>query len=334
MGKYISLLFVSSLALLLSFPLPAMAEETFTIEAARRSTTITGFTRARASMKLSALVTDRIISVEADVGDTIDKNGIFARFDSTLTELDLESIRTNQEKLRSKIAYLEKEVSRFRTLLESHATAQSQLDSLEQELSQVRLALQATQSEERKLEEILNRHTVKAPAGWQVIARHIEPGEWIAAGTPLADLGDYRTLVVPFAISQEEYLNLQEKQDNLSLLLPERKLQVKARLIRVSPGFDPVTRKLNLELQITSKMENSRGGIRAELALDLLDPGGSLLVPESAIGSRYDASWLTTPSGDKVAVIVLGPGPDPATLRVSASSVNPGDTFLLKSIGE
>ena len=323
------------MVLLASLPPSASCgdNDTFTVEAARRTTTITGFTRARNIMKISSQVTDRLMSVKVDVGDTIGKDGVFARFDSTLTGLDLESTRITQEKLRSQISYLEKEVGRFRTLMESHATAQTRLDALEQELSQARLDLQASIRQEEKLEELIARHTVTAPPGWQVIARHVDPGEWIAAGTPLAELGDYRTLVVPFAVTQEEYSSL-EKNNNISLYLPERKIEVKARSTRVSPGFDQVTRKLNLEMEITSPLENRRGGIRAELPLELPDPAGSLLVPATAISSRYEASWLTRPDGDKVPVIVLGPGSEPGFKRVSADGIEPGDLFLRTPSGE
>lgn len=301
---------------------------TFVARQATTSSSLIGFTRARARIKLISQITDKVVEVRSDIGDLISKDGVFARFDTTLPELDLENIRINQKKIKSRITYLEKEAKRFRILLEKHSTAETRLDALEQELDQAVLSLLELESREKKAAELLDRHTVKATPGWQVINRLVEPGEWVTAGTPLADVGDYRVLTVPFAVSQGEYLWLQKNRNNLNLHLPELNTSVKAQLKHVSPGFDPVTRKMNIELSITSPLKEKRGGIRAELTIDLPDPSGTILVPSTAINSRYEASWLTTAAGDKIKVMVLGPGKSPGISRVASPAALAGDIFL------
>ncbi|MCK4839943.1 MAG: efflux RND transporter periplasmic adaptor subunit, partial [Desulfobulbaceae bacterium] len=293
----------------------------FTAELAAHSNTLTGFTRPRASIKLTSQLTDRLTEVKAEVGDRIGKDGIFARLDTTYARIDLEKIRINQTKLVSKISYLEKEVQRFQTLFQKQSAAEAKLDSLRQDLAQARLALRSVENEERALQEHLQRHTITAPPGWLVINRDAEPGEWVIAGNPLAEVGDFQTLLVPFAVSQDEYLWIKQRAKDLRLRLPERNLTVKAQLHTVSPGFDQQSRKLNLEIKITSDLPEKRGGIRAELTTELPDPAGALLVPVTAVSNRYDSHWLTRTNGQKVPVIVLGRGLPPDTLRVSAAAI-------------
>ncbi len=301
---------------------------TFRAEPATNTITLVGFTRARARIKLIAQVTGTLLEVRGEVGDTIGADGIFARIDPVLTELELTSIRVNQDKLKSKIAYLEKEVGRYQTLFDQNSTAESRLDALKEDLSQARLGLAELLTEEKKAAEILSRHTVTAPPGWRVISRLVEPEEWVSVGTPLGEIGDYRSLLVPFALSQEEYQQLSGSSSKIKLRLPEWQLSVPATLARVSPEFDQVTRKINLDLEIGGKLPARRGGLRAELDLELPDPSGALLVPASAVRNRYDSSWLTTPAGDKVMVIVLGSGNKPETIRISSKNIRPGDRFL------
>jgi RND family efflux transporter MFP subunit len=301
---------------------------TFQAEASPTIVTLVGFTRARARIKMTAQVTGILLEVRGEVGDTIGVDGIFARIDPIPTELELTAIRVNQDKLRSKIAYLEKEVGRYQTLFDQHSTAESRLDALKEDLSQARLGLAELQTEERKTEEILSRHTINAPPGWRVISRLAEPEEWVNTGTSLGEVGDYRSLLVPFAVSQEEYRRLTAVKGKIKLRLPEWQISVPATLARVSPEFDEVTRKINLELEIGGKLPARRGGLRAELDLELPDPSGALLVPASAVLNRYDSSWLTTPAGDKIMVIVLGSGNKPETLRVSGKNIRPGERFL------
>ena len=323
------------LFLLASTSLTVSADQTeggnilFSAEKATISNTLAGFTRARARMKLASQLTDRLVVVNSDIGEKIDNDGVFASLDSTMAELDLEQIIIKKKQLASRIAYLEKEVQRFRTLFEKQSAAEAKLDSLRQELEQAGLALRALENEEKKIQEQISRHTITAPAGWQVISRHAEPGEWVVAATPLAEVGDFSSLIVPFAVSQKEYTWIKNNAQNLSLWLPERNTSVKAKIYHFSPGFDPQTRKLNLELIITSELSEKRGGIRAELKTDLPDPSGALLVPTSAVSRRYDASWLTRANGKKVPVIVLGKGAQPDTVRIHADNISTEDRFIL-----
>ena len=326
----ILLTLIFSMLILFNATLEATAEQvdTFIAAKATSTTTLIGFTRARARMKLISQVSDKIRIITADVGDSISKDGVFAKFDTTLPELEIEYIRINQDKIKSRISYLEKEANRFRVLLEKHSTAEAKLDSLIQDLDQANLSLREFENSEKKATEHLERHIVKAPQGWQVINRHVEPGERVTAGTPLADVGDYRVLSVPYAVSQEEYLWLKDHRKDLILHLPELSTSIKARLKHFSPGFDPVTRKLNIELEIVPPKKERRGGIRAELSIDIPDPSGAILVPDSAITSRYDSSWLKTAEGDKIQVIVLGPAKSQGFSRITSPETEAGDIFL------
>jgi multidrug efflux pump subunit AcrA (membrane-fusion protein) len=98
---------------------------------------------------------------------------------------------------------------------------------------------------------------------------------------------------------------------------------------RISPAFDPETRKINVELAVTDTLSENRGGLRAELTLETPDPSGAVLIPAAAVTERYEEFWLTRANGEKIRVLFLGNGPD-NTYRVRASELNPGDKFRVK----
>ncbi len=100
------------------------------------------------------------------------------------------------------------------------------------------------------------------------------------------------------------------------------------RLERVSPDFDPETRKINVDLAFGAGLPEMRGGLKAELSLSLPDPAGVVLVPQASVLERYEEFWLSRPGGENVKVFVLGSGPD-NTYRVRGEGVRPGGTFLV-----
>jgi RND family efflux transporter MFP subunit len=326
-----------ALVLLLFAASPAFAAETFTARPSERTVTLSGFTRARATMELVSENSGRVKKVQGEIGDEIAADGVFARLDATFTRLELESNRVEQKKLQETIAYYDKEADRYRRLVSSESAALAKLDELDHQLATARRELESLKVQEKVLIERLSRYTVRARAGWKVIERDVEPGEWVAAGQVLGRAGDYRTLVVPFALAPDEYESLMRDSGDLSLALPEKRKNVPASIHRVSPGFDRETRKIGVELAIDENALDGgkRGGIRCMLHLTMTDETDAVIVPASAVIERYEEHWLTRDGGEEVRVVVLGPGPagenpfgSAETLRVSAPDVLPGQIFL------
>lgn len=309
---------------------PAAQAKLVEAKAAFHSVTLTGFTRAKAEIKLISEVAGRCLAVKAKVGQAIGKDGMFARLDATFTKLELEANLVEQSRLKSRLAYLEKELQRTRTLVARKSQAQAKLDAQEQQTDQARHQLRALQVQEKTLRERLARHLIKAPVGWLVMERLVEPGQWVAAGAAVGRVGDFRTLLVPLALTPAEYQVLRQAKE-LSLKIPATGQTVSASIYRVSPAFDPATRKIKLDLAISKGLALWRGGLRAMLTLDMPDPAGAVLLPAAAVGERYQEHWLIRADGSKVRVVVLGPGPQPGTLRVSSPEVRPGQRFRLFS---
>jgi RND family efflux transporter MFP subunit len=274
----------------------------------------------------------RCVRVVADVGDQIKKDGLFAVLDTTFIDLSLKKNRVEQERLKSLIAYNGKEVRRYEELVERETAAQSTLDSLQNKLDQAQFQIQALQVQEAELRERQSRHHIRVPPGWSIIERTVEPGEWVSVGSSLGKAGDFRILIVPFSMSPAEYSALKKLDNKVELVFPdldEKPLAVEASLERISPAFDPETRKINLELTISGNLPEKRGGLRTELSLEIPDPSGAVLVPSSAVAERYEEFWLTRVNGDRVRVLFLGDGPD-NTYRVRSPELRPGDRLKAK----
>jgi RND family efflux transporter MFP subunit len=304
----------------------------FVVRAAMRQVSLTGYTRARYVMDIVSEEAGRCVRVVADVGDQIKKDGLFAVLDTTFIDLSLKKNRVEQERLKSLIAYNGKEVRRYEELVERETAAQSTLDSLQNKLDQAQFQIQALQVQEAELKERQSRHHIRVPPGWSIIERTVEPGEWVSVGSSLGKAGDFRILIVPFSMSPAEYSALKKLNNKVELVFPdldEKPLAVEASLERISPAFDPETRKINLELTISGNLPEKRGGLRTELSLEIPDPSGAVLVPSSAVAERYEEFWLTRVNGDRVRVLFLGDGPD-NTYRVRSPELRPGDRLKAK----
>ncbi len=293
-----------------------------------------GFTRAHSRLVLSAEQAGRVVTVNGDVGDTISKGRAFACLDDTYLDLDLRANRAEQEALNVDRAYYRKEVVRYSKLVKKNSSSESQLDSAQRNLDRSETQLNSLSIAADILLERKQRLCIIAPTGWRVINRFVEPGQWINAGEAVVEVGDYSRLVAPFAASMTEYQALLAQQKTgLKVVLPDLKIEIPARLIRVSPAFDKQSRKIHFELEISKGLPSYRGGLRVELALNIPTRSGAVLVPERALQQRYEQYWLKRPDGSEISVVYLGRsnGPDEGWVRVTSPEIKPGDKFQVSS---
>jgi RND family efflux transporter MFP subunit len=306
--------------------------DVFAARPAMRQVTLTGYTRARHTMDIVSEEEGPCFKVTADVGDTIGKDGVFCVLDTTFVDIAIDKNRINQKRVENRIAYEIKEVRRFEELVGRDSAAQSTLDAHQNRLDQSRFELEALKNEEENLKERQVRHTSNVPSGWTITERTAEPGQWISAGAHLGKAGDFRTLLVPFSLSPEEYSALQRLKGTARLHFPdegENGVSLEASVERISPAFDPETRKISVDLSVQKGLSHMRGGLRAVLTLEVPDDSGAVLVPTSALSERYEALWLTREKGEQVRVVLLDHGPE-NTSRVRSEEVQPGDRFKVR----
>jgi RND family efflux transporter MFP subunit len=290
----------------------------------------TGFTRARTRLVLSAESAGRVAQVNADLGDVIGETP-FACLDQTFIDLELQGNTQERDALLVDLGYYQKEVKRIRQLLQQNSSSQSQLDAARRNMDKTAVQVAALRTAEARLQEKKRRHCIQAPAGWQVIRRHVEPGQWVNVGEPVVEVGDYRSLLVPFSLTMTAYRSLLERAEGLSVNLPDQGVSVPAKLLRTSPAFDEVSRKRYLELEIGKGVTPRQGGIRVELEVDIPLRSGAVVVPKTALLQRYEQYWLRRSDGSEVRVVYLGSDNDAQGEWVSVVSpeVKPGDRFVL-----
>jgi RND family efflux transporter MFP subunit len=301
-------------------------------KAAVKRETLSGFTRAHTRLVLSAESAGRVVQVNGDVGDYVQENEPFACLDDTYLDLEISSNKAERKTLKVDIEYFRKEVNRFNKLLKKNSSTKSQLDTATRNLDKTKAQLDALTVAANILQERKERLCIKPPAGWRIIKRYVDRGTWVNAGMPIVEVGDYSRLVAPFALSMTEYQALKELRDSgLKVNLPDLNAELNAELVRVSPAFDEISRKIHLELQLKEGLTVNRGGLRVNLALDIPMHTGAVLIPDSALQQRYEQYWLKRPDGSEVSVVYLGrsSGPEKGWVRVVSPDIKPGDQFII-----
>ena len=294
----------------------AQNNQNLLVQPAKRSITLTGYTRSQTTVTLSSEVGGRVVKVNYDDGQVIDKLP-FLTIDATFIDLDikstqhsLEQLKITQKKRRSRVNYLDKEFRRIEILFKRGSSPESRLDTSREDLDQARFDLRAVgveiaiaQTHLKELRERKSRHTIEAQPGWTVVAKLVEEGELVTVNTPVARIADFDHLVVPLSVSAKELAAVQQLGPEFEVSLDGKPAQASVNWI--NPEFNEKTRKLNMELIMRSYPGPKRGGLTCQLLLET-DLGG-VLVPKQAVVNRYENPRVfLSDSGDEIKVLVLG----------------------------
>ena len=235
-----------------------------TARAAVQTTVLRGYTRARWRRFLTCEEPGRCLEVRAEMGDQVAADGLFAKLDTTFIDLELKANQAAGARLENQMAYWHREVKRYRKLSGQKAVSETRVQELEQRYDQARLTLAELWVKALVLEERRRRCDIKAPAGWHLLERKVEPGEWLTMGRIVGLVGDYQALLVPFSLTMAQYEWLKREKEALSLGLPsavagQPPLKVPVNLLHISPAFDQKTRKIRVELEKMKLKKTGKG---------------------------------------------------------------------------
>lgn len=320
---------------LLLFILPAMfgfpsatavsASEIIAPEPYYRTKLLSGFTTAKQTFQVSSEVAGKCLAIYAEIGDAVPESGILAEIDPTFITLDIQANRLELERVKRQLQTEKKMLRRYTTLRQKNSTTEAQLDEVTLSADLHKMTIKSLNNQYQRLQQNLARHTITAPAGWIVIERMTEPGEYLQPGQAVAKIGDFREAIVSLALSYNELAILKEKK-NIPVYFPDIDLTTTAKIYRISPTFVETTKKIPVDVTISNNQQGQliRGGLRAELYLEQREEA-TFMVPLSAVIQRYNAHWIVKENNERLKVLFLGNTDDGKSAIISAQDLTLSD---------
>jgi hypothetical protein len=318
-------------------PVIVSSNDKTTVKEAKKEIVLTGYTRNIKSRIVSSEISGIVLIVNYDVGQIIDDKP-FIEIDPTFIDFQIENTMMSLEKIviivkkaASRVSYLEKESLRIERLHKDDMATEAKKDAVLQELEQARLDLDSTSKErdilQTNLNELMerkNRHSIYAPDGFVVTERNVEEGEVVQPGIPLAKVSDYRKLVVPLSVSNEELSAIKSLPNVFDAEMEGNPVKVSVNWI--NPEFDEKTRKLKMELIINNYKGMKRGGLKLTLPLRIKTEG--LYIPKAAVTDRYENPTVTIKqTGEIIQLLVIEESED-NLLAVEDKRLLPGTELV------
>ncbi|WP_158969443.1 efflux RND transporter periplasmic adaptor subunit [Paraglaciecola sp. L3A3] len=254
--------------------------------------TLTGSIEALNDSQLTSLESGVIEKVFVDAGQKVQKGQVLAQLDLALAKLHLEQSEAGllvaqvkqqeSQRLYDEIVDLTKHQVIAKTLL---AERKANLANSQALVAQAQAAIALQQ-------EILNRHTIKAPFAGVIAQRFVGLGEWITPQTPILQLISDSHLRIYVDIPQE-YFNRFKQNANIQTDITTNTHQVQSLSIsQLIPISDPSSRTFRARIDLPQNTSLISGmAVNVTLYLPSPEQQPIMVIPKSAIKRHPDGNY-------------------------------------------
>jgi RND family efflux transporter MFP subunit len=234
-----------------------------------------GLIEAVKQATISAQTRGRVIEINYDVDDYVEKGAILLRFRDKEQRASFDAAQANYKEAQS-------DYQRSTELFEKKLVARAMLDKAE-------ARLKATRAQRDQARENLEHTQVRAPYSGIVVKRHIEVGETAAVGQKLFTGLSLESLRASVNVPQDIINTIRSKQQARVIIDRKSQQSVPAESLTISPFADPTTHSFSVRVNLPAGDYQIYPGMFVKVGF-VLDEVQQLVVPERAVTHRSEVS--------------------------------------------
>jgi RND family efflux transporter MFP subunit len=250
---------------------PSKAVEVATMEISvskmQPSYDYTGTLEPNRESKLSA-------EVQGKVNKVLVENGATVRRGQVLIQLDDALLQWQRKTAEVQVKGLERDLNRFRILVENDAVQGIQLEKTE-------LALETAKIQINTLNEQINKCQIRAPFDGIVTAKLTEEGDFAAPGKPLLQLTDISKVKLSIQVSEKDLILFQLGQE-YPIAIPSLNLEKSGEISLIGSRGNPAN-SFPVEITLANIDQKIKAGMFGHLRLQSASAIEGIVIPSSAI---------------------------------------------------
>jgi RND family efflux transporter MFP subunit len=251
--------------------------------------------RARVESQLGFRVGGKIVKRSAELGDSVKAGQVLAQLDPQDLRLSRDSARAALLAAQSSFELAAADHKRYQELLAQGFISAAELERRSAELQAAKSALEQARAEAAMQGNQARYATLVADAGGVITGIAAEPGQVVAAGTPVLRLAHDGARDVVFSVPEDKLAlvhDLAGREGALQVRLWGADRTLPATVREVAAATDPVTRTVLVKAGIGTAPVTL--GQTATVLIDTRGQGGAIKLPLSALVETDGKSsvWL------------------------------------------
>lgn len=238
---------------------------------------------------VSSQTSGRIVEINFDVDDYVNKDDVIIRFRDTEQQAGLEAAQANQREAQARLEQAQSSFERTKRIFERKLVAKSAMDEATAELDAARARAKAAAAQVEQAKEQLEHTVVRAPYSGIVVERHVEVGETANPGQPLMTGVSLEHLRAVVQLPQS-FIDSVRSQEQASLLRADGE-RVAAGELTIFPYADPQSHTFKVRVGLPNGTEGLFPGMLVKIGF-VVGEEDRLLVPAEALVYRSEVTGL------------------------------------------
>ena len=271
-----------------------------------------------------------VVAIGPELGQPVKKGDLLARIEAKALGDVASSARSGVAAAQAQYELAQREVQRTEALVKGGAIAQRELDRAKSQLTAAAAAVTQAKAQLSSSQSQLGDATVRSPIAGVVSRRSVSAGDVVSPGGELYEIIEPSTMRLDASVAS----------DDLSLIAPGKQVDFEVRgypgqrfagkISRVAPAADPVTRQIQVLVDIPNPGGKLVAGLYAEGRVSVEMREG-IVVPLGAIDLSGDQpTVLRVKAGaTERATVALGLRDERSEIVEITNGVEPGDVLVL-----
>ncbi len=257
-----------------------------------------------ASVAIKARIDTAIDSVHFKDGAHVDKGEVLFTLDCRAVDAQIAQTQGTVARDRAQLAGAERDVARYRSLVEKKATSQQILDAAETQADVFRATIEADQGTLQNLKVQRSYCTIKAPIAGRISVANVKVGNFVrqADTTPMATINQMAPVYVTFTVPQNNLPDIRTaiaaKTARIEAVIPGERKPADGVVSMIENTVDSSTGMATIRAAMPNKDERLWPGtlVRTELTLRSEE---ALVVPTNAVQVSQSGNFVFVVTDDK-----------------------------------
>lgn len=307
-----------------------------------------GYVVAQRKAAVASKGMGRLVFLGVVEGDKVSENQVIARLEDSDIKAQLEQARANLKMIQAELKDAENNYNRQKSLLESGATSQMELDATESRYHRIVAAIEVAKAQVTAAEVALENTLIRAPFNGTVLTKNADVGEVVAplgAGAnskaAVVTMADMKSLQVEADVSESNIEKIEPNQECLISLDAYPGHNYAGYVAKIVPTADrgkaTVMVKVGFkdyDARVLPEMSAKVIFLREAMKKELANEKPNLVVPKTAVVKRGDQLFAFKVKEEKAVKVNVTTGKDFGPYIEITSGLENGDEVIENVVDE
>ncbi len=264
----------------------------------RRNVTLPGTVEAETATTVASTIEGLVVEFPAREGMRVRAGDVLAKLRTVTKELDLEAQRAALREAEARLKLAEANSLRAQELYEAGVISRQQFDDAQSEFTAWQGRTDNLKAAIARLEDDLERMTIRAPFSGVVVRERTEVGQWVGEGGPVVEMVALDIVEIRVEVPERYYrmLRVGSRAEVTFESLPGMNLS--GRVIAIIPAADPQARTFPVKVRVGNRNGRIGAGMLAQVSFAMGEITAATIVPKDAIVRQGPMTVVYRVNGD------------------------------------